>query len=101
MSIEHPDELEGLRRAGAVVAGTLRDLRRRVTVPVANVFDASARARLTAGLVITVEPIIAAGHGDVVNMPDGWTVRTADGSPVAHAEHTIVVTDGRPLVLTA
>jgi methionyl aminopeptidase len=32
---------------------------------------------------------------------DGWTVRTADGSLSAHAEHTIVVRDGAPLVLTA
>jgi methionyl aminopeptidase len=96
MSIEHPDELEGLRRAGAGIG-------RRIHEPptVANVFDASARAPLTAGLVITVEPIVAAGHGDVIGMPDGWTVRSADGSPVAHAEHTIVVTDASPLVLTA
>ena len=57
-------------------------------------FDPAASEPLTPGLVITVEPIIAAGRGDVVAMPDGWTVRTADGSPVAHAEHTIVVTDG-------
>jgi methionyl aminopeptidase len=55
---------------------------------------------LTAGLVITIEPIIAAGDGDVVE--DGeWVVRTGDGSLSAHAEHTIVITDGAPLVLTA
>jgi methionyl aminopeptidase len=55
---------------------------------------------LTEGLVITIEPIIAAGEGDVVE--DGeWVVRTADGSLSAHAEHTIVITDGAPLVLTA
>jgi methionyl aminopeptidase len=55
---------------------------------------------LTEGLVITIEPIIAAGHGDVVE--DGqWVVRTADGSLSAHAEHTIVIQDGAPLVLTA
>ena len=55
---------------------------------------------LTEGLVITIEPIIAAGHGDVVE--DGrWVVRTADGSLSAHAENTIVIQDGAPLVLTA
>jgi methionyl aminopeptidase len=55
---------------------------------------------LTEGLVITIEPIIAAGEGEVVE--DGaWIVRTADGSLSAHAEHTIVITDGAPLVLTA
>jgi methionyl aminopeptidase len=55
---------------------------------------------LTEGLVITIEPIIAAGDGDVIE--DGeWVVRTTDGSLSAHAEHTIVITDGAPLVLTA
>jgi methionyl aminopeptidase len=55
---------------------------------------------LTEGLVITIEPIIAAGAGEVVE--DGeWVVRTSDGSLSAHAEHTLVITDGAPLVLTA
>ena len=55
---------------------------------------------LTEGLVITIEPIIAAGDGDVIE--DGkWVVKTADGSLSAHAEHTIVIQDGAPLVLTA
>ena len=76
---------------------------RRIHEPptVASVYDADAREPLTDGLVITVEPIIAEGRGDVMGMPDGWTVVTRDGSPVAHAEHTIVVTGGDALVLTA
>ena len=65
-----------------------------------NVSVPGPSPRLTEGLVITIEPIIAAGRGDVVE--DGeWIVRTADGSLSAHAEHTIVITDGAPLVLTA
>ncbi len=56
---------------------------------------------LTPGLVITVEPIIAAGAGDVCMDEDGWTVRTEDGSPSAHAEHTIVVTEAAPILVTA
>jgi len=56
---------------------------------------------LTNGLVITVEPIIAAGAGDVYLDDDGWTVRTEDGSHSAHFEHTIVVTDGAPILVTA
>jgi len=56
---------------------------------------------LTEGLVLTVEPIIAAGAGDVHMASDGWTIRTDDGSPSAHAEHTVVITGGAPLVLTA
>ncbi len=56
---------------------------------------------LTDGLVITVEPIIAAGAGDVHVDDDGWTIRTDDGSPSAHFEHTIVVTGGAPILITA
>ncbi len=56
---------------------------------------------LTNGLVITVEPIIAAGRGDVYVDDDGWTIRTEDRSHSAHFEHTIVVTDGAPILLTA
>jgi methionyl aminopeptidase len=67
---------------------------------VANV--AGGDERLTDGLVLTVEPIIAAGEGDVHVAPDRWTVRTDDGSVSAHVEHTIVVRDGAaPLILTA
>ena len=56
---------------------------------------------LTDGLVITVEPIIAAGRGSVHVADDGWTIRTDDGSPSAHAEHTIVITGGAPILVTA
>jgi methionyl aminopeptidase len=56
---------------------------------------------LTSGLVITVEPIIAAGSGHVYMDRDGWTIRTDDGSPSAHAEHTIVVTEHAPVLVTA
>jgi methionyl aminopeptidase len=56
---------------------------------------------LTKGLVITVEPIIAAGSGAVLGSRDGWTIKTADGSYSSHTEHTVVVTRGTPLILTA
>ena len=56
---------------------------------------------LTNGLVITVEPIIAAGAGAVYVDDDGWTIRTEDGSPSAHFEHTIVVTEAAPILVTA
>jgi methionyl aminopeptidase len=57
--------------------------------------------RLCEGTVITIEPIVAAGGDRVRQLPDGWTVATADGALSAHAEHTLVVRRGRPLVLTA
>ena len=91
-------------RAGSASARELtgHGIGRRIHEPptVANVFDPLRERAAHARPRITVEPIIAAGRGDVVAMPDGWTVRTADGSPVAHAEHTIVVTGAEPIVLT-
>jgi methionyl aminopeptidase len=48
-----------------------------------------------------VEPFLSTGTHRVVDDPDGWTLRTSDGSLVAQYEHTVVVTQGRPLVLTA
>ncbi|HEV2104389.1 MAG TPA: type I methionyl aminopeptidase [Candidatus Eisenbacteria bacterium] len=63
--------------------------------------DPAARDRLTEGLVITLEPILCAGDGTAFEAPDGWTMRTRDGSLAAHHEHTLVVTKGAPLLLTA
>jgi methionine aminopeptidase type I len=68
---------------------------------VPNVYERTARQRLNRGLVLAIEPMLTSGSGDVVEDADGWTVRTADGALAAHAEHTIVVTEGAPLVLTA
>src|SRR3954465_9202830 len=67
---------------------------------VPNLFVPSLDQPLTEGLVITVEPIIAAGTGEIVEGEAGWTVLTADGSLSAHAEHTVVITAGAPMVLT-
>jgi len=68
---------------------------------VPNFGAAGMGERLTAGLVITLEPIVAATTRLSRPGGDGWTVATADGSPSAHVEHTIVVRHGRPLILTA
>jgi methionyl aminopeptidase len=56
---------------------------------------------LDEGLALAVEPMVNLGGSRVRFQPDGWTVVTQDGSLSAHAEHTIVVTDGPPIVLTA
>jgi methionyl aminopeptidase len=68
---------------------------------VPNVFAAELSQPLGDGLVITIEPLVAAGGPGVRMSRDGWTVRTADRSLSAHAEHTIVVRDSGPVVLTA
>ena len=56
---------------------------------------------LTEGMVLTIEPLISAGSADVVTDKDGWTLRTSDGSLAAHHEHTLVITAGAPVLLTA
>jgi methionyl aminopeptidase len=68
---------------------------------VPNYDDFKADERLTPGMVITVEPIIAMGAGRSVTAADGWTERTVDGSLAAHFEHTLVVTEKSPILLTA
>jgi methionyl aminopeptidase len=68
---------------------------------VPNWYDPAARESLSEGLVITVEPIIAMGAGESYEDNDGWTIRTVDGSLSAHFEHTLVVTKGEPILLTA
>jgi len=56
--------------------------------------------RLRPGMVLAIEPMINLGTADVRLLEDGWTVRTADGSPSAHFEHTVLVTKEEPEVLT-
>lgn len=57
--------------------------------------------RIRAGMTFTVEPMINAGHHEtILDQHDNWTVRTADGSLSAQFEHTIVITDGEPQILT-
>ncbi|QDQ98689.1 type I methionyl aminopeptidase [Tomitella fengzijianii] len=56
---------------------------------------------LRPGLTLALEPWFARGTDRIVYDPDGWTIRSADGSRTAHSEHTIAVTEDEPLVLTA
>ncbi len=56
---------------------------------------------LRPGLTLAIEPWFARTTDKIVYDPDGWTIRSADGSRTAHSEHTIAVTEGDPLVLTA
>ncbi|WP_431728017.1 type I methionyl aminopeptidase [Verrucosispora sp. TAA-831] len=58
--------------------------------------------RLRPGLVLALEPMFLAGGDDRYRVdPDGWTLRSADGSRAAHWEHTIAVTEDGPVILTA
>lgn len=68
---------------------------------VPNSYNPRHRGIFEEGMVLTIEPIIAAGAGRIINEKDGWTIRTADRSLAAHFEHTLAITRGRPVVLTA
>jgi methionyl aminopeptidase len=68
---------------------------------VPSVEDPGDRTVLWEGLVLAVEPFLSTGATAAVEAGDGWTLLTADRSLSAQFEHTIVVTRGRPLVLTA
>jgi methionyl aminopeptidase len=100
-AVQQEVERRGYRVLGELLGhGIGRSIHEKPDVP--SVYWPELTAPLSEGLVLTVEPIIAAGGDEIASSPDDrWTIRTADGSLSAHAEHTIVVTRGRPLVLTA
>ena len=94
-----------VRRAGFAVVhgltghGVGRTIHEPPTVP--NFYDPWVRDVLTEGLVLTIEPLICTGKAAAITDDDGWTVRTKDGSLAAHHEHTLEITRGTPVLLTA
>lgn len=66
-----------------------------------NYDEPRMKERFVEGSVIAVEPIISKSAAFTVKDPDGWTLRSADGSMTAHFEHTLVVTRNQPVILTA
>lgn len=67
---------------------------------VPNHVDGKSSPKLRPGMTIAIEPMVNAGRPDVLVEDDGWTVVTKDGSCSAHFEHTILVTDDVPEVMT-
>jgi methionyl aminopeptidase len=65
-----------------------------------NFYSLLTRGTLADGMVLAVEPIISARAAHVVEEADGWTLRTHNGSLAAHYEHTVVIRDGEPLLVT-
>lgn len=66
-----------------------------------NYYEPRHRGRLQEGMVLTIEPIISERRGALVTEADGWTVRAAGGGLSAHYEHTLLITRGEPVLLTA
>lgn len=67
---------------------------------VPNTFERLNRTVLRAGLVITIEPFLTTSATMAVEDGDGWTLRSPDGSRGAQFEHTLIITGGRPIVVT-
>jgi methionyl aminopeptidase len=67
---------------------------------VPNFGPAGHGARLQPGMTIAVEPMVCQGDWHVRVLKDGWTTVTVDGSLAAHYENTILITDGKPEILT-
>ena len=78
--------------------GVGRELHEDPEVP--NFGTAGRGVRLYPGMTIAIEPMVNIGSYGVKEMPDGWCVKTSDGSLSAHYEHTVLITDGEPILLT-
>jgi methionyl aminopeptidase len=57
-------------------------------------------AKLEPGMVIAIEPMLTRGSEDIITMPDGYTLKTVDGSRSAHFEHTVLITETGAEILT-
>jgi methionyl aminopeptidase len=78
--------------------GVGRSMHEEPQVP--NFIDPKSNQKLRAGMTIAIEPMVNAGRPDVKILKDGWTVVTQDGSLSAHFEHTVLITEGEPEILT-
>ena len=67
---------------------------------VPNFVDGEESPVLRAGMTLAIEPMVNAGSPEVRILSDGWTVVTKDGQLSAHFEHTVLVTDAEPEILT-
>ena len=52
------------------------------------------------GMTLAIEPMVNQGDYQVITASDGWTVLTADGTPSAHFEHTVLINNNEPEILT-
>jgi methionyl aminopeptidase len=67
---------------------------------VPNFVDSKCNQKLRPGMTLAIEPMVNIGQPGVKILNDGWTVVTQDGSLSAHFEHTVLITEGEPEILT-
>jgi methionyl aminopeptidase len=78
--------------------GVGRSMHEEPQVP--NFVDPQSNQKLRSGMTLAIEPMVNAGQPGVKILKDGWTVVTQDGLLSAHFEHTVLVTEGEPEILT-
>ena len=78
--------------------GVGRDLHEEPNVP--NYRPQGKSPILEPGMILAIEPMVNAGTRSIRILDDGWTVVTTDGKPSAHFEHTVLITEGEPELLT-
>ena len=78
--------------------GVGRSMHEEPQVP--NFVDGKSSPKLRPGMTIAIEPMVNAGKPAVEILNDGWTVVTRDGLPSAHFEHTVLITESEPEILT-
>ena len=78
--------------------GVGRSMHEEPQVP--NFVDPQNNQKLRSGMTLAIEPMVNAGQAGVKILKDGWTVVTQDGLLSAHFEHTVLITEGEPEVLT-
>jgi len=78
--------------------GVGRSIHEEPQVP--NFVDGKSSPKLRPGMTIAIEPMVNAGKPAVQLLNDGWTVITKDGMPSAHFEHTVLITENEPEILT-
>ena len=78
--------------------GVGRSMHEEPQVP--NYVDDKSSPRLRPGMTLAIEPMVNAGGPAVQILRDGWTVVTKDGQPSAHFEHTVLITESEPEILT-
>ncbi len=69
--------------------------------PIPNYGRRGNGTMLKAGMCIAIEPMVTMGKKDIYMMPDRWTIRTRDGKPAAHFEHTIAIRKGKAEILSS
>ncbi len=78
--------------------GIGKDLHEDPAIP--NYGEPGRGPKLSRGMVLAIEPMINLGKKDIFMERDGWTVKTMDGLPSAHYEHTVLITEAEPELLT-